>query len=144
MPNSKQAKHKVDQYRNKYKSHNFNSIGEGRLSANRSHSRRTSAVAGRNNAAISHRQPSARISLVWPPLGHSHKLHLGPPSPGANGAKVASPGQSQGPRCGRGVNVNPLNTNAKSCSDWVEIFSVASFFLFKNIIFYALIFILHS
>jgi hypothetical protein len=39
-------------------------------------------------------------------------------------------------------NVNPLTTNAKSCSDWAEIFSIASFIYLKNIIFYALIFYL--
>jgi hypothetical protein len=37
---------------------------------------------------------------------------------------------------------NPLTTNAKSCSDLAEIFSVASFIYLKNIIFYALIFYL--
>ncbi len=29
-----------------------------------------------------------------------------------------------------------LSTNAKSCSDWAEIFSIASFIYLKNIIFY--------
>ncbi len=36
----------------------------------------------------------------------------------------------------------PLTTNAKSCSDLAEIFSVGSFIYLKNIIFYALIFYL--
>jgi hypothetical protein len=35
-----------------------------------------------------------------------------------------------------------LTTNAKSCSDLAEIFSVASFIYLKNIIFYAFIFYL--
>jgi hypothetical protein len=35
--------------------------------------------------------------------------------------------------------VNPLTTNAKRCSDWAEIFSVASFIYLKNIINHALI-----
>jgi hypothetical protein len=39
--------------------------------------------------------------------------------------------------------LNPLTTSAKSCSDWAEIFSTASFIYLKNIIFYVLIFILH-
>jgi hypothetical protein len=38
-------------------------------------------------------------------------------------------------------NVNPLTTNAKSCSDLAEIFSVASFIYLKNIIFYTFIFL---
>jgi hypothetical protein len=41
-----------------------------------------------------------------------------------------------------GINVSPLTTNAKSCSDLAEIFSVSSFIYLKNIIFYALIFYL--
>jgi hypothetical protein len=36
----------------------------------------------------------------------------------------------------------PLTTSAKSCSDWAEIFSTASFIYLKNIIFYVLIFYL--
>ncbi len=38
--------------------------------------------------------------------------------------------------------LNPLKTNAKSCFDLAEIFSVGSFIYLKNIIFYALIFYL--
>ncbi len=34
--------------------------------------------------------------------------------------------------------INPLTTSAKSCSDWAEIFSTASFIYFKNIIFYVI------
>ncbi len=40
------------------------------------------------------------------------------------------------------ISSNPLTTNAKSCSDLAEIFSIGSFIYLKNIIFYALIFYL--
>ncbi len=40
------------------------------------------------------------------------------------------------------LEVNPLTTNAKNCSDLAEIFRVGTFIYLKNIIFYALIFYL--